>query len=356
MKKSIRYIVLILSLFQIPVGCLYGKGAFQLRLPLKLGLNVSVNGDNNIFRLSAYDREDFENNGRLALPDLHSLDDRFLKADIDIQYSFSLLQKSNRLWLRTSLHKYSNNGIKDYNLYSLYYRFYFGRRSYLEGHWFRMPSYYLRPYWDRDKGKDINGDLLYFHCDYSENRLRLKASVYTKPYHYYHLYTEYIQWYYNQRFTEFDTDVFKIGGRMYHTFSGGIKTGIAYSIYRADNVGRHGGIQRPDLSHIEQEAALSVNLTDLILLNKEFDIRIAYSLRYRFYTTEVPESEDILHAGHESMRQKIISEISVAVTKNISLSSYMMYDWRIVIAGSVIAERYKEFDHLRAGIGFKYTL
>jgi len=227
---------------------------------------------------------------------------------------------------------------------------------------FTIPSFYLRVYRDRDLG--TYDDARFANWEYTGNVsyrpaeplwLSVIAGVGT--------------YYYNARFTEYDSEYREVGGEAEYTTRWDPRLTLRYVRRISDNLGstQPGGTsfgtggpledtEYGDGDFNEDDFRLSVKTPvkglPLKLLTASLDSR----LRRRVYTTDRSLEADPFHRGRLDNRWEITPALSWSATSVFELNAHFTYEQRSVESDYSPVALVKDFVRREVGIGVTYRI
>ena len=133
-----------------------------------------------------------------------------------------------------------------------------------------------------------------------------------------------------------------------------MRLGGGYRLDVADNIGRRDSDRPIDLSHIEHRFEAQLGCHHLEWFGRPAMVEVSSRVRYRFYTTPVPQEEDIMHAGQRSLRSRVAVSAHWELTRSLRIQGGGYVETRRVQQGSAVARRLKNFNDNGLNIGLLY--
>lgn len=339
MQQIIRYSLLVILLVMIAAPANARKRSYPTT---EWGLRVSIGAlyNDNLLRFSDADIDRFETyDDRFATP-METIDDfeseysvrpsiRWrapLNLMVDGYYNFKAVLRSSNTFTDYQTHTLSASvrpRVRGYN-WTVQYRA------------FRIPSYYLRVYRDRDYNEQHAARFMNWdHAVQFDYRVRSDFWL--------TLGAGYGTYYYNEKFTEYDSEYSEgtIGTRCYLPAEIGLSA--SYTRRISDNVGKDQPFTpqfNPESSPIEEDSEYG----DADFNEDEFRIRakrhldfikisnvdasLSYRLRRRVYTTDRSLTDDPFHRGRLDNRYEISPAIDIALNKRFNVGLYYLHEER----------------------------
>jgi hypothetical protein len=336
------------------------SGQAARKYPLTLKVVWSTTYDDNILKYSHRDVSLFENHEDAFPSEIKTIDDWVNTFGINAYGDLSL---GHRFTLRPryfgKVNLYAVNSLKNYSSHLFSLRLGYRKSLYLTAEYFYMPGYYLRMYKDRDWGN-------YYDCDLNLYRpsisLQYQRSRYSVEVDYGREMT-----YYNQYFTEFDSEADQYGIKGTYSFDNGASIGLGYQYKLSDNIG-----SKPPASVQTSNPTESNSASDLSFQENRYSVQMSYPLpidsewnwhadlnfqhRQRYYQTNYNTQQDPVHAGREDRRDFITTDIAFSPTVQLDLKFSFTFDIRMTDSPQQTVPAAKDFDHHTLDLTLTYRL
>ncbi|RQV98283.1 hypothetical protein EH220_03610 [bacterium] len=334
------------------------------------GLRIAVGAiyNDNLLRFSDADLERFfEFDDRFATP-IETVDD--FETEYSIRPSFRWRAPLNLMvdgYYNLKAVLRSSNSFTDYQTHTLSasvrprvrgYRWSFQYRA------FRIPSYYLRVYRDRDYNEQHAARFMNWdHSAQFDYRVRSDAWLTFG--------VGYGTYYYNEKFTEYDSEYLEasVGARI--NLPADVSLSAGYTRRGSDNVGKDQGFTpqfSPESSPFEEDSEYGdadfnedefrlrarrrldfVKLTDV-------DASLSYRLRRRVYTTDRSLLDDPFHRGRLDNRFEISPSIDIELSRRFDIGIYYLHEERDTESDSEAVIRAKNFVRREYGMTLSCTV
>ena len=331
MKISLKFSIILVIIF-FPVTELSLAQTAFLKLT-SLRFECGSNYDDNILRYSSKDISRFENNNESNDSRLSTYDD--WKSDFRLKFYFDgpkIMGNRSSIMYFAKLSSYFRNPFNNYSNHTLLFYQDIGSHFQVHFKYFYMPSYYLREYRDRDTGD-------YHSCDFTNHQARIGMDFKMTRMTQFTLQYQTEQQYYNEYFTEYDSDLWTIEGEIYHKFSWDFRVLLNAGFTVSDNVGYQPLIasafsefeedtEYGDSSFEEEMYQVEVRYRKRKFLSKDTWFSLQYKLRHRIYSTDNPVTLDPIHAARLDDRHRAIFSISSDIVENLAAELSFTREWR----------------------------
>ncbi len=320
--------------------------------------------DDNVIGLSERDRNLYLKSADGIPTPLESADD----LDTQVQLHPSMRWRTpQRLYAnvdyRLKVVKRVSNGFTDYQTHSLGlscrpqgadYRWSIRYRALL------IPSFYLRVYRDVDFAEQHS--TRYRQLDHSVSaRYRLSGDLWVEGN------AGGGSYYYNSKFTEYDSEYAEGGGGLAYTTSNGSQFRGAYTRRVSDNIGAYAAAQGADNENFEDSeyGEADYNEDDFLfslqtpigrLRTRPVKGELSVRHRRRVYTTERALEQDPFHRSRLDARTQFTFAISAGLTRKLSSEISVGYDERDTLSDRSSVEAVKDFVRHEYGLTFTYDI
>lgn len=322
------------------------NGFFKLT---SLRLELKTNYDDNILRYSQRDIDRFIEGteyhpSRLTTHDDWKNDFR-LKLYLDGPRIFRQQLKIRYFGKFSSFYR---NPFNNYTTHTLLLSQRLVRRLEVHFKYFYMPDYYLREYRDHDLDE-------YQGCSFDNHQARLGLTCKPLKYTEITLQAEYEQLYYNEYFTEYDSESWLYELELSRRFGRNTTLVFSCGFKISDNIGyiaSQASVLNPlvqedteygDSSYEADIYQLEIRHRCRKLMGEDTDLKFQYKLRRRYYSTGNSLEEDPFHADRFDMRHRLIFEISRDILDNLEASLSYTHEWRETESDNQLTEDIKEF-------------
>ena len=329
----------------------------------RLVASISNTYDDNIFRYSSEDIDDFVHHRAEYRYQMETYDDLIFSPSVKLYVSNQLSQHlRSQLRMRYSFNLFARNREKNYQTLSAYLKTTVCEKNYLQLGYFHLPEFLIRPYWDQDVFSTTARDPdTYKRCTFSRNLYSVKLgrkivkSVWAATF-----YKRDIL-YYNPHFTEYDTKINGFGCEILYTVTPRFRIGLEYAFKNAkakayDEPGETRELSDDsDLSYDEDQFQGEIGLD----LSQNISLPVHFSFQYRrqkrYFTTEKSLDQDPFHAGRADDIQRFVWIMNVDILRNVSLLGRYEFHRRDV--SSKEQERItevKNYERNRFSFGFEF--
>ncbi|MDD5087507.1 MAG: hypothetical protein PHI18_01745 [bacterium] len=366
-----RSLILVLSL--LLVGSLIAHtalGAQRRSFPtwewhLKAALATTYS--DNLLRLSERDQNEFLSDPDVFLIPMESVDD--LSGDLILAPSLSwrapgMLMISGDYQFKATQH--ALNAFTDYQTHT----FGVSVRPRVRGYrWlarfraYHIPSFYLRVYRDRDFNEYHSAR--FRNWDYAGSfRYRLLDPLWLGTR------VSWGSYYYNAKFTEYDSEYWDIAGTLVYSFPRNIDLSGEYTRRFSENVGQTCGsgtsifiedepvedseYGNSDFTEDEFRVAISAIVPWITFRRTSADV--SYRLRRRVYTTDSRLEQDPFHRGRLDHRGEITTSLGMNLTSQWEVASYFSYEVRQTGSEWSSVPSVKDFIRREIGVTCSYSI
>ena len=327
----------------------------------KIDLLYTPGYDNNILELSERDIDRLVDNTLPGITVPNTYDD--LTQDFGIKFSFTspkILGRKTRLYYTLKYSSFTNNPFNNRTNHSLFLIQDITKKVDFIGGYFLIPNRYLRDYYDKDTGGYHPSEFAYhqYNAGLRVNLLKkLRVDLRYEGY----------QVYYNQYFSEYDSEAHGFRGDLRLKLPKRLTVKSTFKFRVADNIGYDESSEivaaNPDLdaeygdgSYEEIWFEYGLGWVSNPFLGKVWDISIAHRMRCRFYTSQLNIVEDPFHAGREHSHQRIMFNLDTQLLEKLSIGALVEYEFRRTDSEDDRVPIAKDFDTYRAGMKLVYTL
>ena len=327
-----------------------------------LRLEITSNYDDNILRYSDRDLERFENNTEYYPSKLTTVDDWENEFTAKAYFeSRSVFSRPLKIKYFGKFAHYYRNSFRNYTNHTLLLSQYITRNLEIHFKYFYMPDYYLREYRDRDLNE-------YHSCSFDDNQARLGINYRFSKKTEMTVQTQFEQIYYNQYFTEYDSELMLYEGILEHKFSLDFRVNLKIGFCVSDNIGYEPSADSAESSLFEEDTEYGdcsyeeeiyqaeIRYRMKKLLGEDTWFTLQYKLRHRIYTSDNSLDIDPFHAGRLDNRHRAILEISRSLSPRLNTALKYTLEWRTTESDCQSVIKAKKFQQNVFSLSLTYKL
>jgi hypothetical protein len=332
----------------------------------EISLSVGTMYDNNILKYSDKYIDRFLNREDEGRFHINRYDDIVFPHSLSISYSNKIIgDLQTILEVEYNSNAYSYNGIKNYGQYSLYWRQYLAKLTSFRLSYSYIPEFYVRHFRD-DDWTDRFGYTPETFTPYSFSKDDFSAWIQ----HYFfgkstrlRLYFSYMRYYHNEHYTEYDSDNYLYGFRVYQLLVKNLKLNAGYKYITSDakaidlvnDTDEDAVANRGDATYNEHIYIAGIEFKFPRVFSMNNDISITGQYQRRFYTTDHFYELDPLHAGRNDTNIRVYTKYNLRILSYMSLTAF--FNW-IFRDSDTSAEENREYisnekDYSQYQIGIK---
>ncbi len=337
----------------------------------ELKLSAGTTYDNNILKYSDKYIDRFinlEDEGRFHIS---SYDDMVIPYSVGLIYSNRFIGKlKTTLSAEYSSNSYANNGIKNWEQYDIYLRQSITKSISVYLSYSYIPDFYIRHFRDDDWveqvgytpeaftpyafSKDDISTWIQYNFSWKTTKLRT--------------YFSYMRYFHNKHYTEYDSDNYLYGFRIYQSVTKKLSVDAGYryvtsdakAIDEANDFDEAAVATRGDATYLEHTYIFGADYTLPKVFKLKNDVGITVQFIRRIYTTDHFLELDPIHAGRDDKSIRIYSSYNLQVFKNFSVSAFLNWIYR---DSETLAEENREYlsdekdyTQYQFGIKFRYNI
>ena len=325
-----------------------------------LQLELTSNYDDNILRYSDRDIDRFLNRDEYYPSKITTYDD--WKNEFRVKAYFetaSLFNYPFKIKYFGKFAHYYRNPFRNYTNHTFLLNQNFSKRLEVHFKYYYMPDYYLREYRDRDLNE-------YQSCSFDNTQFRLGISYRLAKMTELTLQAQYEQIYYNEHFTEYDSDLYLYEAILNHNFSWDWRCQFSFGYCISDNIGYtpstisaepspfEEDTEYGESSYEEEEYQIEIRRRQRKLWGSDTWFTLQYKLRHRIYTTGNSLQSDPYHSARLDDRHRIIFEINRDITPHLEITIGYTYQWRTTESDYQPVIDAKEFQQHIYSVTFNY--
>ncbi len=330
--------------------------------PTDLKFELTSKYNDNILRYSPRDIDRFLNRTEYYTSKLTTYDD--WNNDFRVKFYFrgpKLFEYPLRFKYFGKFSHFMRNPLKNYGNHTLLISQRVSKALEFDFRYFYMPYYYLREYCDRDFNSPQS-------CYFSDHKARIGFDYKLNNMTRITLRTQYEQIYFNQYFTEYDSEIWSYEAEIYHKFTWDFRIIIYGGFALSNNVGFSNSrligessefledAEYGDSSYREELYQTEIRYRIRNLLKEDTWFSLQYKLRHRIYTTDNSLANDPFHAGRLDDRHRIVFSIRRPITAKIDVALSYTREWRRTQSDYQTVIDIKNFDQNVMGISLTYTV
>jgi hypothetical protein len=365
-QKNI-FIICAVLLFFVSADQVTGSGKPKKTInKWNMSLSLSSVYDNNVLRNSEKYLQRFRDNEDEGRFHINRYDDLIMQYEARISYSEKIFGKRSSIFSVSADHNsFSYNSVKTWSNLSIGLQQFISAPTSFNISYSYLPDYYIKHYRDFDWINVLGYTPETFKpMSFSKNDfsfwLQHNFISATRA----RIYFSYMKYYYNQHFTEYDSDNLLYGLRLFHSFNKNITADAGYRYITSDAKGYDSPGETKiisddgDASYNEHTyyAGVEIQLPKAFNLKNNLGLSAQYSLRN--YTTHKTGEEDRVHSGRFDNYYSFTIAYNIAVVKNISLSAFFRRVSRNsdtdISANSEYLSDEKDYSQNLLGLSFQY--
>ena len=334
-----------------------------------VSLSLSPYYDSNILKYSDKYIERFKNREDEGRFHIHSIDDLTFGYSIGLTYSDEIINN-----LKTILgggfdtDAYTYNSIKSWSAYNIYLRQYLSSSTSFSISYSYIPEFYVRHFRDEDwvvyygftpetfQPYEFSKDDFSFWLQYIFNWKTTRARAYFS----------YDRYYLNPSNTEYDSNDFLYGFRIFHSLTDKLDVSAAYYYITSDAKGydepgeTKSASDDSDASNYEHVYALGLDYQMPKIFSLENDLSIDAQYSRAFYTTDHFLELDPLHAGRYDYNYRVFVNYNWFIFDDFSVTAFYQWMARESSTSAEANREYvsdeKDYTQYRIGLRFNYSI
>ena len=362
------YCVLIL-LFLVYSESIAGENPAKAKDKWSFRISLGPYYDSNILKYSNKYIERFKNGEDEGRFHIHSIDDLTLGYSFGLVYSNQIIGKLKTI-LGAGLDSdaYTYNSIKSWFTYDIFLRQYISKSTSFYASYSYIPNFYVRHFRDEDWVKyfgyvpetfqpyEFSKDdySFWLHHTFSWKTTRARA------------YFSYMRYLLNPSNTEYDSNDFLYGIRIYQSLTKKLDVNFAYYYITSDAKGydEPGEVRETsddsDATNYEHVYAIGFDYKMPKIFKLKNEISVDAQYQRAFYTTDHFLEIDQLHAGRFDYNYRIFVNYNWDVFKNFSFTAFYQWMARESSTSAVANQEYvsdeKDYTQYRIGVRFNYSI
>ena len=335
----------------------------------EVNLSLGTMYDSNILKYSDKYIDRFINSEDEGRFHITSYDDLVIPHSIDIAYSNQIIGDQVTVFSAGyNSNAYSYNGIKNWAQYNVDCRQYITKYTSFLVSYSYIPNFYIRHFRD-DDWVDLLGYTQETFQPYEFSKDEFSAWFQQYFFGYstrVRLYFSYMRYFHNEHYTEYDSDNYLYGFRVYQTLSKTLKVDAGYDYITSDAKGidvvndtdEAALATRGDATYEEHIYSVGAGFKFPKVFDLNNDIRITGQYQKRFYITNHFLELDPLHAGRFDTNIRIYSRYNVYISDNLSVTAFFNWLYRDTDTSAELNREYvsdeKDYNQYQLGLRVNY--
>lgn len=370
-RFSVNIVLTYLMLFSLlfSESILAGENPKKKSYNWEVHLSLGTMYDNNILKYSDKYIQRFINLDDEGRYHISSYDDLVIPYSIGITYSNEIIGDLKTVFSAGyNSNSYSYNGIKNWGQYNIHWRQYVTKSTSFRFSYSYIPKFYIRHFRDDDWvdrfgytpntfqpyefSKDNFGAWLQHYFFWKTTRVRL--------------YFSYMRYFHNEHYTEYDSDNYLYGFRIYQLLTKNIKVDAGYKYITSDAKGidvvndtdEVTLATRGDADYEEHIYSVGAAFKFPKVFDLKNDISITGQYQRRFFTTNHFLELDPIHAGRHDSNIRVYAKYNIYVLSNLSVAPFFNWIFRDSDTSAELNKEYlsdeKDYTQYQIGIKINY--
>ena len=327
-----------------------------------LKAEITSSYDDNILRYSDRDIEYFENRTEISPSRLTTLDD--WKNDFRLKFYIDgpkIFSRALKIRYFGKFSHYYRNPFKNYSTHTLILNQRIGDKIAVDFKYFILADFYLREYRDRDHNE-------YFSCSFDNHQTRLGIDYRLTKKITLTFQGQFDQIYYNEYFTEYDSENLTYTGRLTHRITKNLRLTVSGGFTISDNIGyipaeiapfdplSQDDTEYGDASYEEETYLAKIRYRMRKFMGQDTWLSLEYKLRHRIYVTGNSLEYDPFHAGRMDDRHRIVLTIDREILPRLDGKLIYTREWRETTSDYELVTDVKNFTQNIVGFGLTYSI
>jgi hypothetical protein len=367
----IFFFYLLIFSFSTSENVLAQKNTKQKTYHWEVQLSLGTMYDNNILKYSDKYIERFLNSKDEGRFHISSYDDLVFPHSVDIIYSNQIIGDQVTVFTAGyNSNAYSYNGIKTWGRYYINWRQYVVKSTSFLVSYSYIPNFYIRHFRDDDWVDRLGyTPETYQPYEFSKDEFSawVQHSFFWKTTRA-RLYFSYMRYFHNEHYTEYDSDNYLYGFRVYQTLSKSIRVNAGYKYITSDAKGidlvndtdEAALASRGDATYEEHIYSVGAGFKFPKVFGLKNDISITGQYQERFYKTDHFLELDPLHAGRFDKNIRIYSRYNLYLFSYLSLTAFFNWIYRDTETSADLNREYvsneKDYSQYQLGIRINYKI
>jgi len=362
------FYLLLFSLFMSET-ILAGENPKKKTYNWEVRLSMGTMYDNNILKYSDKYIEKFINSEDEGRFHISSYDDMVFPYSVRISYTNKIIGDLKTIFSAgINSNAYSYNGIKNWSQYNFSWRQYVAKSTSFLLSYSYIPEFYIRHFRDDDWVDRFGYTPETFQpYEFSKDNFSAWFQHYlfgktTRV----RLYFSYMRYFHNEHYTEYDSDNYLYGFRVYQLLTKNIRVDAGYKYVTSDAKGidvvndtdEDALATRGDADYDEHIYSIGAAFKFPKIFGLKNDISVTGQYQRRFYKTDHFLELDPIHAGRHDKNIRIYSKYNLDIFSYLSLTAFFNWIYRDTETSAADNKEYlsdeKDYSQYQIGIKINY--
>jgi len=362
------FCLLLFSLFMSET-ILAGENPKKKTYNWEVRLSMGTMYDNNILKYSDKYIEKFINSEDEGRFHISSYDDMVFPYSVRISYTNKIIGDLKTIFSAgINSNAYSYNGIKNWSQYNFSWRQYVAKSTSFLLSYSYIPEFYIRHFRDDDWVDRFGYTPETFQpYEFSKDNFSAWFQHYlfgktTRV----RLYFSYMRYFHNEHYTEYDSDNYLYGFRVYQLLTKNIRVDAGYKYVTSDAKGidvvndtdEDALATRGDADYDEHIYSIGAAFKFPKIFGLKNDISVTGQYQRRFYKTDHFLELDPIHAGRHDKNIRIYSKYNLDIFSYLSLTAFFNWIYRDTETSAADNKEYlsdeKDYSQYQIGIKINY--
>lgn len=334
-----------------------------------LSLSIKPYYDSNILKYSDKYIERFKNGEDQGRFHINRIDDLTIGYSAGLTFSDNFFGKMKTIiGTGYDTDAYSYNSIKTWGAFNIFYRQQIAASTSAQFSYSYIPEFYVRHFRDDDWVKYYGFTEITFQpYNFSKDDFafwvqQIMPWKSTRA----RVYFTYSRYYLNSAYTEYDSNDYFAGFRIYHTLMNNLEVNFGYIYAYSDAKGYDEPTETKensddsDATNYEHSYFAGFDLALPKIFSRNNDISVDFQYQRAFFTTEEYVELDPLHVGRYDYNYRIYANYNLSLMNNLSATIYYHWFGREASSPSDYNKEYisdeKDYIQYRLGLRLNYLL
>ena len=361
--------IIFILLAMMPASLSYSEDSPKKKIKYwNADISISPYYDSNILKYSDKYIQRFMNREDEGRFHINRYDDLVVQYSLGLTYSNTLIKKlKSEFSFDYSYNRYSFNNVKDWMRFSIGWMQYFLPKSSFMISYSYIPHFYVRHFRDEDWAAFYGFTPLTFQpYEFSKDDFSFWVQHYFFKSTRVRLYFSYYRYLLDPNNTEYDSNDFMYGIRVFQTIAKNLSVNAGYKYATSTAKGYDGpaetketadDVNADNYSH-NYFAGISYNLPKILRMKNSVGIDVQYERT--FYTTTNFYEIDPIHAGRHDKNLDVTFNYNIDLAGNTNVSAFYSFTARKTGTPAAVNAEYisdeKSYDQYQAGMKIKYNL
>jgi hypothetical protein len=333
----------------------------------QVDLSISPYYDSNILKYSDKYIQRFLNREDEGRFHVNRYDDLVVQYSGGISYENRFIKKLRTIFsFDARYNRYSFNNVKDWSRFSAGWRQYFYKNSSFSLSYSYIPHFYVRHFRDED-WINVYGylPLTFQPYEFSKDDLSFWIQHYVFKKTRIRLYASYYRYFLDKNNTEYDSDDYMLGVRVFHTLTKNISVDAGYKYYNSTAKGydepgetkaTSDDVDADNYSH-NYFAGITYKLPKIMKMNNSISADVNYERT--FFTTNHFYEIDPIHAGRHDKVFDVNFEYRITLPGGTDVTAFYSLTTRKTGTPAAVNSEYisdeKSYDQYQTGLKISYS-